>query len=158
MSNIASAARARGLAGGTRERPNKRSPDAVDRYVGARIRGRRLMLGLSLTELADALELTFQQLRKYEKGANRVGAGRLQQIANALQVPISFFFDGAPGAAFNTIVGGDPLRDLGMSRDGIALARAFNSIADRATRAGIVTIVETAAQVLAPPARKARAA
>ena len=74
----------------------KKSPDPVDRHVGARIRMRRLMLTFSQTKLADTLGLTFQQVQKYEKGVNRVGAGRLQHIASLLQVPVSFFFEGAP--------------------------------------------------------------
>src|SRR6478736_9583220 len=74
----------------------KRSPDPVDRHVGARIRMRRLMLKLSQPQLGDALGLSFQQLQKYEKGTNRVGASRLQHIASILQVPVSFFFEELP--------------------------------------------------------------
>jgi transcriptional regulator with XRE-family HTH domain len=72
---------------------NKKSPNSVDRPVGARIRMRRSMLTLSQTQLGDALGLTFQQVQKYEKGTNRVGASRLQHI---LQVPGSFFFEEIP--------------------------------------------------------------
>src|SRR3954471_20240428 len=75
---------------------NKKSPNSVDRHVGARIRMRRVMLTLSQTQLGDALGLTFQQVQKYEKGTNRVGASRLQHIASILQVPVSFFFEEAP--------------------------------------------------------------
>ena len=70
--------------------------DAVDRHVGSRIRMRRLMLGLGQAKLADQLELTFQQVQKYEKGSNRIGAGRLHQLSHILDVPVSFFFEGAP--------------------------------------------------------------
>ena len=70
--------------------------NAVDKHVGARVRMRRLMLEMSQTALGDALDLTFQQVQKYEKGTNRIGASRLQHISRILQVPVSFFFDGAP--------------------------------------------------------------
>src|SRR5882724_7062759 len=76
----------------------KKSPNPTDKHVGARVRMRRHMLGLSQEKLADAIGLTFQQVQKYEKGANRIGASRLQQIASVMQVPESFFFDGAPAA------------------------------------------------------------
>ena len=75
----------------------KKVPEPVDRHVGSRVRMRRLMLGMSQTSLADKLGLTFQQVQKYEKGKNRMGSSRLQQIANILQVPVTFFFEDAPG-------------------------------------------------------------
>lgn len=81
----------------------KKSPSPTDTHVGARVRMRRLMLGMSQEKLGDALKLTFQQVQKYEKGSNRIGASRLQQIADALQVPVAFFFEGLnqdAGAAF----------------------------------------------------------
>jgi transcriptional regulator with XRE-family HTH domain len=83
----------------------KKLPNPTDKYVGARVRMRRLMLDMSQTTLADALGLTFQQVQKYEKGTNRIGASRLQHISQFLQVPISFFFEGAPGH-----LGGHPQR------------------------------------------------
>ena len=76
----------------------KKAPNPTDKHVGARVRMRRMMLSMSQEKLGDALGLTFQQVQKYEKGANRIGASRLQQIAHILQVPVSFFFDGAPTA------------------------------------------------------------
>src|SRR5438045_3362688 len=74
----------------------KKAPNPTDKHVGARVRMRRKMLGMSQEKLGDALGLTFQQVQKYEKGTNRIGASRLQQIAHILQVPIEFFFEGAP--------------------------------------------------------------
>src|SRR3954466_12148836 len=74
----------------------KRSPNPIDRHVGSRVRMRRLMLRMSQMTLADAIGLTFQQVQKYEKGTNRMGASRLQQIAHVLQVSVPFFFEGAP--------------------------------------------------------------
>jgi transcriptional regulator with XRE-family HTH domain len=75
----------------------KRSPHATDRHVGNRVRMRRKMQGMTQEKLGQALGLTFQQVQKYEKGTNRIGASRLQHIASIQQVPISFFFEDAPG-------------------------------------------------------------
>src|SRR5947209_11593557 len=75
-----------------------KAPNPVDKYVGSRVRMRRIMLGMSQEKLGEALSLTFQQVQKYEKGTNRIGASRLQQISNILGVPVSFFFDGSPGS------------------------------------------------------------
>src|SRR3972149_1752114 len=74
----------------------KKAPNPIDKHVGSRVRMRRMMLSMSQEKLGDALGLTFQQVQKYEKGTNRIGASRLQAIANILQVPVSFFFEGAP--------------------------------------------------------------
>ena len=74
----------------------KKAPNPIDKHVGSRVRMRRMMLSMSQEKLGDALSLTFQQVQKYEKGTNRIGASRLQQIAQILQVPVSFFFEGAP--------------------------------------------------------------
>src|SRR4051794_41871508 len=73
-----------------------KAPNPVDKYVGSRVRMRRIMLGMSQEKLGEALGLTFQQVQKYEKGTNRVGASRIQQIAEILQVPVSFLFEGGP--------------------------------------------------------------
>src|SRR6202167_6099645 len=74
----------------------KKAPNPTDKHVGARVRMRRMMLGMSQEKLGDGLDLTFQQVQKYEKGTNRIGASRLQQISHILQVPVAFFFEGAP--------------------------------------------------------------
>src|SRR3982074_2500536 len=74
----------------------KKAPNPIDKHVGSRVRMRRMMLSMSQTDLGDALGLTFQQVQKYEKGTNRVGASRLQHISQILQVPVAFFFEGAP--------------------------------------------------------------
>src|ERR1700747_2212023 len=74
----------------------KKAPNPIDKHVGSRVRMRRMMLGMSQENLGDALRLTFQQVQKYEKSANRIGASRLQQISHILQVPVAFFFEGAP--------------------------------------------------------------
>ena len=74
----------------------KKVPNPIDKHVGSRVRMRRMLAGVSQEKLGEALGLTFQQVQKYEKGSNRISASRLQQIAKMLDVPVSFFFDGAP--------------------------------------------------------------
>src|ERR1700704_5141688 len=74
----------------------KKAPNPIDKHVGSRVRMRRMMLAMSQEKLGDALDLTFQQVQKYEKGTNRIGASRLQQISHILQVPVAFFFEGVP--------------------------------------------------------------
>ena len=73
-------------------------PNPVDRHVGSRVRMRRIMLGMSQEKLGEGLGLTFQQIQKYEKGTNRIGASRIHQISEILQVPVSFLFEGSPGS------------------------------------------------------------
>ena len=124
-----------------------KAPNPVDKHVGSRVRMRRLMLGMSQEKLGDALGLTFQQIQKYEKGANRIGASRLQQIATILQAPVSFFFDGVPvppGEAGGTAEADIPdysTRLLSTS-DGLALAKAFMRIENSRIRRRIVDLVE----------------
>src|SRR5438874_6662329 len=77
----------------------KKEPNPIDKHVGSRVRMRRMMLGMSQEKLGDAFGLTFQQVQKYEKGTNRISASRLQQSAHILQVPVTFFFEGAPPRA-----------------------------------------------------------
>jgi transcriptional regulator with XRE-family HTH domain len=132
----------------------KKSPDPTDKHVGARVRMRRMMLSMSQEKLGDALGLTFQQVQKYEKGANRIGASRLQQIAHILQVPVSFFFDkppavpGTPQMLVNT--GSEPaagsyVDDFLATRDGLALAKGFMNIKSDKQRRSLVAFVETLA-------------
>src|SRR5262249_23297475 len=122
----------------------KKKPNPTDRHVGARVRMRRLMLDMTQTELADGLGLTFQQVQKYEKGANRIGASRLQHIADILQVPVSFFFDGAiETGEFKAI---EPkslfVSDFLASSEGVALVKAYMKIKDTKLRRCIVQLVE----------------
>jgi transcriptional regulator with XRE-family HTH domain len=77
----------------------KKAPNPTDRHIGSRVRMRRKMLAMSQTQLADALGITYQQVQKNESGTNRIGASRLQQISHILQVPVAFFFEGAPNAS-----------------------------------------------------------
>jgi transcriptional regulator with XRE-family HTH domain len=122
----------------------KKIPNPIDRHVGSRVRMRRMMLSMSQEKLGDALDLTFQQVQKYEKGTNRMGSSRLQQIANILQVPVTFFFEGAPGQS--KIVGSAPspayVTDFLATSDGLALTKAFMQIKDAKLRRSIVNVVE----------------
>jgi transcriptional regulator with XRE-family HTH domain len=127
----------------------KKAPNPTDKHVGARVRMRRMMLGMSQEKLGDSLGLTFQQVQKYEKGANRIGASRLQQIAQILQVPVSFFFEGAPHAVTHNQPDGfaeapSPtyVSDFLATSDGLALTKAFMGIKDSKLRRRIVDLVE----------------
>ena len=122
-------------------------PNPVDKHVGSRIRMRRIMLGMSQEKLGEALGLTFQQIQKYEKGTNRVGASRLSQIADILQVPVSFLFEGAAVAAgqaegFSEARSTGYISDFLATSEGLALTRAFTRIADAKLRRSIVDLVE----------------
>lgn len=123
-----------------------KAPDPTDQYVGSRLRLRRRMLGMSQETLARSIGLTFQQVQKYEKGLNRVSASRLQQVAQALRIPVSFFFDGAPGASL-----AGPMRAVAMPDDalrfiatteGLALAQAFMRISSKRVKRNIVDLVK----------------
>ncbi len=127
----------------------KKAPNPIDKHVGSRVRMRRMMLGMSQEKLGNALGLTFQQVQKYEKGTNRIGASRLQQISHTLQVPVSFFFDGAPNVQTGPRVEGmseapSPayVSDFLATSDGLALTKAFMRISDSKLRRRIVDLVE----------------
>jgi transcriptional regulator with XRE-family HTH domain len=125
----------------------KNTPNPIDKHVGARVRMRRMMLSMSQEKLGDALGLTFQQVQKYEKGANRIGASRLQQISNILQVPISFFFGGAPHLPGQAAGMGEPpspayVSDFLATTDGLSLTRSFMRIKSGKMRRRIVDLVE----------------
>src|SRR6201984_930514 len=98
-----------------------KAPNPVDKYVGSRVRMRRIMLGMSQQKLGEALGLTFQQVQKYEKDTNRIGAGRLQHFASIQQVPISFFFEGGPGLSYVSDESSTYASDFLATSDGLAL-------------------------------------
>jgi transcriptional regulator with XRE-family HTH domain len=122
---------------------NKKGVVPTDKHVGRRVRMRRLMLDMSQSRLGAALGIAFQQVQKYEKGANRISASRLQQMSHILQVPVSFFFEGSPGAAGKAK--GTPLSadvsDFLATSYGLALARAFTQIKSPKLRRRIVDVV-----------------
>ena len=126
----------------------KKAPNPIDKHVGSRVRMRRMMLSMSQEKLGDALGLTFQQVQKYEKGTNRIGASRLQQISAILQVPVAFFFEGAPDVPGGRTPGlkeaPSPtyVSDFLATSDGLALTKAFMRIADAKMRRRIVDLVE----------------
>lgn len=121
----------------------KKSPNPIDKHVGSRVRMRRMMLSMSQEKLGDAIGLTFQQVQKYEKGTNRMGSSRLQQIANVLQVPVTFFFEDAPGQPKLDGKAPSPgyVSDFLATSDGLALTRAFMRLPNAKLRRSIVTLV-----------------
>ena len=132
----------------------KKAPNPIDKHVGSRVRMRRMMLGMSQEKLGDALELTFQQVQKYEKGTNRIGASRLQQISHILQVPVAFFFEGAPHLAggpspqgLENVPSPTYVSDFLATSDGLSLTKAFMRIPDAKLRRRIVDLVQHIAGV-----------
>ena len=124
----------------------KTKANPIDRHVGSRVRVRRLSLGMSLQRLAAAIGLTFQQLQKYEKGMNQMGASRLQQAANVLAVSVPFFFEGAATGGPYMPDGSAPsptyIDDFASSSDGLKLAKAFTRLERSAVRHRIVNLVQ----------------
>ena len=125
-------------------------PHPVDRHVGRRVCEKRIALGYNQSDLGRALGLTFQQIQKYEKGTNRVGASRLQHIATVLKVPVSFFFEDAPGtpeeaAGFAETPSHSYVVDFLSSTEGLSLNKSFVRIKDARVRRRIVDLVQTLA-------------
>jgi len=124
----------------------KKSPSEIDKQISARVRMRRLMLDMSQGKLAAGLGISFQQVQKYENGHNRIGAGRLQQIADLLQVPIGFFFEEFPTLRRRKSALPSYLSNFLGSADGLALTEAFMNIRDKRQRRCIVILVEAMAR------------
>jgi len=125
------------------QRPRTRSITQVDQHVGNRVRMRRRMLQVSQSDLADRIGVSFQQVQKYEKGMNRIGAGRLQQIAGVLQVPVTFFFE--PTSPLPVVAEDHALAALNhfmSTREGLMLAKSFMRIGDSRLRRRIIDLVE----------------
>jgi transcriptional regulator with XRE-family HTH domain len=126
----------------------KRPLNPIDKHVGTRVRMRRMMLNMSQTTLGEALGITFQQVQKYEKGANRISASRLQQISLTLQVPVSFFFEGSPHVPGqhkgNGATAPSPayVTDFLATSEGLALTTSFMRIKAPELRRRIVKLVE----------------
>lgn len=143
------------------DRSNSRRANPIDKHVGERVRMRRMLLGMSQERLGEKLGLTFQQVQKYEKGVNRIGASRLFDLAQVLGVPIQYFYDSmstavsghlsAPGFAdkpSDTYVA-----DFLSSRDSVELNKAFARITDARIRRSIVDMVRSiAGEDVATPA------
>jgi transcriptional regulator with XRE-family HTH domain len=127
-----------------------KNPNPVDMHVGRRVRTRRMMLAISQAELANALGLSCQQVQKYEKGANRIGASRLEHISRFLHVPIAFFFEGAPSASAVGKLEEDAkspalTHDFISSPEGLRLLQSFTRIEDGNVRRRIVGLVQAIA-------------
>ena len=129
----------------------KRSPGSVDHHVGFRVKLRRRRIGMSQERLADQIGVAFQQVQKYEKGTNRIGASRLMKIAEVLGVTPGYFFeqDGdslGEGVSNPTMLdGARTLQDFVSTKEGLTLNRAFSKITDPNIRAQIVTLVKSIA-------------
>lgn len=132
----------------------KKVPNPVDVHVGARLRMRRIFIGMSQEKLGGHLGLTFQQVQKYEKGLNRIGASRLYAISRILDAPVQYFFDDMPA----TLPSANPISDTASSApsetpvaeflatsEGVALNAAFAKISDRETRKRLADLVRTLA-------------
>jgi len=116
-------------------------PNPVDRHVGLRIRFRRKELGISQEKLADSIGLTFQQVQKYERAANRVSASKLWEVARALNTSINYFYEGLPADGEMRGPDGISLEDFLMSSEGAELARYFPQIQQAGVRRQILELV-----------------
>ena len=129
---------------------SRRRPNPVDIHVGSRVRSRRAQVGMSQEKLGDRLEITFQQIQKYEKGINRISASRLQHIARVLTVPVSYFFEDAPGPPARAMRPADAqsaanLVDFLQSDEGGRLNNAFARIKDQRQRRRVIDMVRAIA-------------
>ncbi|WP_160003651.1 helix-turn-helix domain-containing protein [Rhizobium sp. 18055] len=122
-----------------------KTPNPIDVEVGRRLKMQRLACGMTQTELGNKIQVTFQQVQKYERGTNRLGASRLQAAAHVLAVPISFFFEhspGEPGPAFKSTAVGTDVMAFISSSEGLALNAAFGRVKKTEVRRRIVSLVE----------------
>lgn len=141
------------LVDGAAEERNARKANPMDVHVGTRVRLRRVLLGMSQEKLGELLGLTFQQVQKYEKGVNRIGASRLFDLSHVLGVPVQYFYDDAPMSL--TAVSSSPgfaetnndtyVSEVLASREGIELNKAFARIGDPRVRRSIVDLVKNLA-------------
>ncbi len=121
-----------------------KAPTAIDHHIGSRIKFRRVMLSMTQEQLGDALGTSFQQIQKYEKGINRIGASRLHTLAKSLDVPITFFFEGQPSDdATNMDQSANQLAEMMKSKDCIELAMAYLAIQDKDVQKKILALVRS---------------
>lgn len=125
----------------------KKAPNPIDKHVGSRVRMRRMMVGMSQEKLGEHLGITFQQIQKYEKGTNRIGASRLQNISEVLSVPVSFFFEGlenAPGLPSGMQEpSSEFVHEIYNSTETMQLTRAFARISDPKVRRRVLDLVRS---------------
>src|ERR1700743_3183206 len=124
----------------------KKQANPIDAQVGNRVRIRRMLIGMSQERLGDMLGLTFQQVQKYEKGVNRIGAGRLFEIARILGVPIDFFYDGVGFPAEGLAETTPPVMEFVSSGEGLQLSLAFMKIKDPKVRKRVLDLVKSLAE------------
>ena len=125
----------------------KKQANPIDIQVGNRVRIRRMLIGMSQERLGDLLGLTFQQVQKYEKGVNRIGAGRLFEVSRILNVPIDFFYEGVstqPGAG--ELESAPPVMEFVSSGEGLQLSLAFMKIKDAKVRKRVLDLVKSLAE------------
>lgn len=130
---------------------SSRKPNPIDAHVGTRVRLRRMLLGMSQEKLGEHLGLTFQQVQKYEKGVNRIGASRLFDLARVLGVPVQFFYDLAPADAIDAApqpgFAEQPAESYVIeflsTREGLELNKAFVRITDPKVRRSVVDLVRS---------------
>ena len=123
----------------------KKQTNPVDTQVGNRVRIRRMLIGMSQEKLGDLLGLTFQQVQKYEKGVNRIGAGRLYEISRILGVPIDFFYEGVSPEGGVVESGAAPVMEFVSSGEGLQLSLAFMKIKDSKVRKRVLDLVKSLA-------------
>jgi transcriptional regulator with XRE-family HTH domain len=127
----------------------KRTPNSVDVHVGSRVRGRRMAVGLTQDKLAKSLGITFQQIQKYEKGVNRIGAGRLQAIARILEKPVSFFYADASGALTATLLEAQNAATAPrpvVPAEALKLIKSFARIEDQEARRHLLGLAQILAE------------
>ncbi len=134
----------------------KKQANPVDAHVGNRMRLRRMLVGLSQEKMGEMLGLTFQQVQKYEKGVNRIGAGRLYQIADILSVPVSYFYEGFVGmddkaTAANDDTATKPVMEFLSSGEGLQLTLAFMKIKDGKVRKRVIDLIKSLAEGVEGP-------
>ena len=125
----------------------KKAPNPIDKHVGSRVRMRRMMLSMSQEKLGDALGLTFQQVQKYEKGVNRIGASRLLHIAGILDVSIEFFFEGLPGLRAGGFSDDSLVAEFLTRSESDRLVRGFLKLKDDEARRKVADLVDWLASV-----------
>ncbi|MFC2951144.1 helix-turn-helix domain-containing protein [Marinicaulis aureus] len=135
----------------TSDDTGKRSgPHPIDVHVGSRVKLRRMILGMSQETLGKALGLTFQQIQKYEKGVNRIGASRMFELSRLLEVPVQFFYDdfgdGSAAAGFAEGEASESLMALVNSPDGVQLCRYFAEIKDPQVKKRVLDLVKSIAE------------
>ncbi|HZS84839.1 MAG TPA: helix-turn-helix transcriptional regulator [Stellaceae bacterium] len=138
-----------------RRRQKADGPNPTDIHVGARVRLRRTLLGMSQEKLGDAIGLTFQQVQKYERGANRIGASRLYELSQVLDVPVSFFFEdlaglNAPGRPGLAEPAGEYESDPMLKRETLELVRAYYKIPDSHVRRRFFELAKALAKTSGP--------